>query len=207
MRSALLATALTVTAAATVAMNAGGPIHVGAAQTSIDVGNFYFCAQSFQGGVCETTTNTGDTVAWSVSAGTHTVTECDVNYATCPTTGGFDSSTLNQGQQFQRTFNTAGTFYYECTFHPQAMRGRVVVQAVQATATPTPTASASPTAAPTAAASATPTRTPAAVPATGGLPSDGGGAGTAAGLAVVAGGLAAMAGAAIVWRSIARRRA
>jgi plastocyanin len=204
MRTALLATALTVTLAVTAAMITGGPIHVRAAQVNVDVGNFYFCDQSFQGGVCETVINAGDTVVWSVSAGTHTVTECsDVSYATCPPTGGFDSGTVSQGQQFQRTFNSAGTFYYQCAFHA-VMRGRVTVQAIQAPTTPTPTPS--PTAAPTTAASATPTRTPAAVPATGGYPSDGGGAGTAAGLAVLAGGLAALAGAAVVSRSIARRR-
>lgn len=191
MRTALLATALTVTLAVTAAMIAGAPVHVRAAQVNVDVGNFYFCDQSFQGGVCETTITAGDTIVWSVSAGFHTVTECDVNYATCPPAGGFDSGTVSQGQQFQRTFDSAGTFYYRCDFHA-VMRGRITVQAIQAPTTPTPTPS--PTTAPTMAASATPTRTPAAVPATGGAPSS---QAPAAGLAfVVAGILMAVAGAA-----------
>ncbi|HET9476386.1 MAG TPA: plastocyanin/azurin family copper-binding protein [Dehalococcoidia bacterium] len=193
MRTALLAAALIGALAMTAAMIAGGPIHVRAAQTNIDVGDFYFCDQSFQGGVCETTITAGDTVVWSVSSGTHNVTECDASYTTCPTTGGFVSAALSQGQQFQRIFNAAGTFYYECTFHPQGMKGRVVVQAAQATATPSPTPAPSQTTAPTTAASATPTRTPAAVPATGGDPS-GGSAGLPLELALIGGAIAASAG-------------
>ena len=201
MRFALLATVLTVALAVTAALTSGAPVQVRAAQSNIDVGNFYFCDQSYQGSVCETTINAGDTIVWSVSAGFHTVTECDVNYSACPPTGGFGSGSLSQGQQFQQTFGSAGTFYYRCDFHA-VMKGRVVVQAAQAPTTPTPTPSSSPTTAPTTAASTTATRTPAAVPATGGAPSS---QAPAAGLAfVVAGILVAIAGAAAAYH--ARRR-
>ena len=203
MRTALLVVALIVTLAVTAAMIGSGPINVRAAQVNVDVGNFYFCDQSFQGGVCETTVNAGDTVVWSVSAGTHNVTECDASFATCPMSGGFVSAALGQGQQFQHTFDAAGTFYYECTFHPQGMKGRVVVQAAQATATPSPTPAPTQTAAPTTAASATPTRTPAAVPATGGEPS--GGAGLPFELTVIGGAIAASAGIFALSRSRAPR--
>jgi plastocyanin len=39
----------------------------------------------------------------------------------------FNSSTLNQGESFSFTFDTAGTFDYSCAIHP-SMTGKVVVQ-------------------------------------------------------------------------------
>jgi plastocyanin len=41
--------------------------------------------------------------------------------------GLFDSGTLNSGQGFSYTFNTAGTFNYHCRIHGFAMAGTVVV--------------------------------------------------------------------------------
>ena len=49
----------------------------------------------------------------------HTVTEDDSQT-------GPASSTLNQGQSYSYTFNTAGTFHYHCTIHPY-MTGTVTV--------------------------------------------------------------------------------
>ena len=146
---------------------------------TVDVGNLYFCDQSFQARACDTSINAGDTVTWNVSSGFHTVTECDDNFVTCPPAGGFDSGQLGTGGNFSRTFPTAGTFEYYCAFHPTDMRGRVVVGAAAAQPTPAPTsaptspgATAAPTTVP---GGATQTRTaaPAAVPQTGGDPGDG----------------------------------
>ena len=39
----------------------------------------------------------------------------------------FNSTELNQGDQFQFTFNTAGTFNYSCGIHP-SMTGQIIVQ-------------------------------------------------------------------------------
>src|SRR5574341_2229424 len=103
MRSALVVAALTVALAASAAILTSGPDGARAAQTNIDVGNFYFCDPSFGGAVCETTITAGDTVVWSVTAGSHTVTECASDYTGCPPAGGFDSGALSQGGQFQRT--------------------------------------------------------------------------------------------------------
>lgn len=41
--------------------------------------------------------------------------------------GSFDSGTLNPGQNFQFTFNSAGTFAYYCRIHGAAMTGTVTV--------------------------------------------------------------------------------
>ncbi len=206
MRNVVLAAALTTAMVVSAAVLTGSHGSVTAAQTSIDVGNLYFCDESFQGGVCESTVTAGDTVVWTVSAGAHTVTECDATFAACPPAAGFDSGALSQGQQFEHTFNSAGTFYYECVFHPQQMRGTVVVQGAQAAPTPTPSATPGPGTPATGAATATPTGspTPAAVPATGGDP-PGGGAGLPAALAVIGGAIAIAAGAAGVYRFASRK--
>jgi plastocyanin len=143
---------------------------------TVDVGNLYFCSPSFSGQVCDTGVNVGDTVTWNVSAGFHTVTECDESFATCPPAGGFDSGQLEVGGTFSRTFTAAGTFEYYCAFHPTEMRGRVVVSASAVQPTPVPTAaptSPGATAAPTTAGAQTRTVTPAAVPNTGGSPGNG----------------------------------
>ncbi len=54
----------------------------------------------------------------------HTVTAPDPAAPTPP--ANFDSGTLNQGQQFSRTFTVAGTYNYYCTIHP-FMKAQVVV--------------------------------------------------------------------------------
>jgi len=53
-----------------------GPHTARAADTTIDTGNFWFCDPSFQGSVCDTTIQVGDTVTWNWVEGTHTTTEC-----------------------------------------------------------------------------------------------------------------------------------
>jgi len=104
--------------------------------TTIDVGSDYFCAASFENSVCETTVAAGSTVTWQVTGGVHNVTQCDASFATCPPPGGFDSGLLNGGA-YSQTFASPGTISYYCAFHPDQMRGRILVQA-QSTATPIP---------------------------------------------------------------------
>ena len=154
--------------------------------TNIEVDDFYFCDPSDQGGVCDTTVNAGDTVTWTnmAAATTHTVTQCDSSFTTCPPSGGFDAGNLSPGQSFSQTFNTPGTFEYHCNFHPTLMMGRITVVAAQSQ-TPTPSGTAGATASPsttaaagtataTTVATATSGRTAAAVPTTGGAASNGG---------------------------------
>ncbi len=183
------------------ALSAGGLIGARAAQTEIEVDNFYFCGEAFQGSVCEKTIAAGDTVVWSVEGGSHTVTQCDESFANCPPAGGFNSGTLSQGQTFSHTFDTPGTFFYHCNFHPTQMKGKLTVQApATPTPTPTPATTTPPTASPTA---PRPSATPASVPKTGGDPD--GSAGTLPGIFILAGALAAIAGGILVLRPMRAR--
>lgn len=140
-----------------------------AASQTINVGNFYFCSAANENQVCSTNLVAGDTVTWSVGAGatSHTITECtDESFTNC--SGGFNSGAKAAGSTFSQTFNTSGTIYYRCDFHPSQMKGKLVISAAAtATATPAPSANASATAA----ASGTPTG--AALPQTGGPADDG----------------------------------
>src|SRR6266851_767401 len=82
-----------------------------AATTQVNVGNYYFCSQAFDGSVCETDISAGDTITWSVAAGTHHVVQCsDSNFTACPPASGFDGGNLSTGQTFSNAFATAGTF-------------------------------------------------------------------------------------------------
>lgn len=120
------------------------------ATVAVGVDNYYFCEQSFDGGVCEKTISAGDTVKWEFAAGPHTVTQCIDAFTVCPSAGGFDSGRMNQGQDFSRTFNTPGAYAYRCNVHPDEMRGRITVLA-PATPTPSPLATPAVTPVPTAA--------------------------------------------------------
>jgi plastocyanin len=75
------------------------------------------------------TIQVGDSVTWTNedSVG-HTATAAD---------GSFDTGSIANGASDTVTFDTAGTFAYICSIHPQ-MAGSVVVEA--AAATPAPTA-------------------------------------------------------------------
>ncbi len=142
-----------------VALAAAQP--AGAATEQVSAGNNFFCAPSFQNGVCTTSITAGDTVTWTVVAGIHTVTECDAAYSACPVPGGFDSGILQASETFSQTFDTAGEYAYYCAIHPTEMRGVISVAAAATdTPAPTPTAEATP--------GASPTASPAAVPNTGG---------------------------------------
>lgn len=135
----------------------------------IETGNFYFCDAGKQGQVCETTgLVVADIVTWNNVVGTHKVSQCtDSTLVAC--TGGFSLPTFSSGQTVSLTLNAAGDFFYRCDFHPETMKGKLVVAAAAVvTATPIPTGAAS-----QAAGTATPTVTPAKVPATGGLSVDG----------------------------------
>jgi plastocyanin len=139
-----------------------------AADVSVEAGNNYFCSVSFDGSVCETDITAGDTVTWSVVAGSHTVTECSAGFAACPPSGGFDSGILIDGDTFSHTYNVPGTYPYRCELHTSEMLGTIVVAAATPSPSPTPTSIATTTEAP----SISPTAV--VLPKTGGAPSDAG---------------------------------
>jgi hypothetical protein len=110
---------------------------------SIHVGDFYFCDIAFQGSICDRTFPVGTEVAWEVVQSSHTITECDDTFSVCPPPGAFDFGVVSNGDSRFRMFNEAGMYEYRCNFHPDQMRGRIVVQA-PTTATPTPGATSPP---------------------------------------------------------------
>src|SRR3990172_2587561 len=153
--------------AATAIWSFGTPVQTRAdATTTVQVGDYWFCAASFDGGVCETTINAGDTVQWQwAGQAVHSATECAGNLDTCPQPHLWDSGIKSSGS-YSFTFNSPGTYVYRCQVHTGEMRGRIIVLAA---ATPTPTPSPTQTtASPAAGAASTPT--PAGAPAGGGPP-------------------------------------
>ena len=93
-----------------------------AADGSVTIANFAFDPATV-------TMNVGDSVTWNNQDGTaHTATAGD---------GSFNTGNIAAGGSATVTFDTAGTFAYACSIHPQ-MSGSVVVQG--AAATPAPTA-------------------------------------------------------------------
>lgn len=84
-----------------------------AASTGVTIQNFAF-------GPASVTVNVGDTVTWT--------NQDSVPEGHSATGDGFDTGILKEGQSGSATFDTAGTFSYVCTPHPN-MKGTVVVAA------------------------------------------------------------------------------
>ena len=140
-----------------------------AASVSIDIGDDWFCASTFEKSICPRNLIAGDVVTWNypnTGDSVHTVTQCQNDtFSDSSCSGGWDSGILDAGQSFQRSFNSSGTIYYRCNIHPTKMRGRLDVSAAPApTATPAP--------------APTPTPPP---PPSSGEPAGGGGAATGGG--------------------------
>ena len=97
-----------------------------AANTTVNVSNFWFCDSSYANGVCPTAIRVGDTVTWNWVSGTHNTTSCpDGTFTNC--TGQNWASPTQSSGTFAHQFNSTGTFYYLCTVHPSQMRGRIDV--------------------------------------------------------------------------------
>ncbi len=115
---------------------------------SIDIGDDWFCASTFEKSVCQNNLTAGDVVTWNYPTGDskHTVTQCaDDTFTNC-TVDWSPPPFLDPGQSFQRTFNSAGTFYYRCDIHPDKMFGQLNVSAAPApTANPTSAPAPAPT--------------------------------------------------------------
>lgn len=85
----------------------------GQTQSSIEIKNFSFNPSSVS-------VKAGTTVTWKNNDSVpHTITSD-------PDGGVFKSQTLNSGDTFQFTFNTAGSFPYHCSIHT-SMQGTVTV--------------------------------------------------------------------------------
>lgn len=99
-------------------------------QVRIPVGDLWFCDDSFQGGVCETTINAGDSISWDFGGASlpHTTTECGASCDDPTDAPAWDSGTITNGSTFQFTFSEPGTYLYRCSIHPALMRGRIIVE-------------------------------------------------------------------------------
>ncbi len=118
----------------------GGAPTASAATITVEVGDVWFCSAA-EDLDCERTISVGDTVSWDFgpAAITHTTTECE---GSCGTVIGDPGSRLwHSGNQssglFEHTFNSPGTFEFQCNIHPTSMQGRIVVSGAAPTATPT----------------------------------------------------------------------
>jgi hypothetical protein len=98
---------------------------------TITVDDFWYCNASFEGGVCETEIDSGETVLWDFDPAsnfvTHTVTHCGAN-CNAPTGSPLFNSGEHEGQgTYKFTFNSAGQYRYRCNVHPDLMRGIITV--------------------------------------------------------------------------------
>lgn len=135
----------------------GGKASAGGPHPQVNVGDNWFCAPKFSGGVCDTTIPLGDTVTWNfgTASGTHSTHECGADCSVPVPTALWDSGFVSDGSTFQFTFNQPGTYLYRCNVHPAIMRGRIIVvgePAPSATPTTTPPPGTTPTPTPTLAA-------------------------------------------------------
>ena len=119
---------------------AGAASNASAQETiTIPVGDSWFCSSSYQGGVCETVIDAGDTVSWDFSGATipHTTTDCGASCDSPSSSPLWDSDTVNNGGTYAYTFTDPGTYLYYCQIHPAIQRGRIVVQAAPVETPPT----------------------------------------------------------------------
>ncbi len=100
----------TVSSGAADAANAGGKSATGA--LSIEIKNFAFNPKELQVPV-------GSTVTWTnIDSVAHTATADD---------GEFNSGNLNPGESYSFDFKKAGSFTYNCSYHPN-MQGTIIVK-------------------------------------------------------------------------------
>ena len=93
------------------------PAAQGATHT-VEIGDFFFNPSTLN-------INVGDSVRWTVSAGTH-----DTTSGNPPTGATWESELMFAGESFTFPFDTAGSFPYACGFHfggPFTMLGLVTV--------------------------------------------------------------------------------
>ncbi len=123
--------------------------------TRVQGGDNWFCNASFQGAVCETKINIGDTVTWDFtgSQAAHTTTDCGASCGSPTASPLWDSGLIGPNSPshiFSFTFTQAGTYLYYCQAHPGQQRGRIVVNDPNApTSTPTRTRTNTPPSTPT----------------------------------------------------------
>jgi len=100
---------------------------------TVAVGDAWFCSSDYQGGVCETSIDAGDTVVWDFSGALipHTTTECGSSCDAPSDAPLWTSGTVSDGRTYSYTFSQPGTYLYYCQIHPDIQRGRIIVREAQ----------------------------------------------------------------------------
>jgi plastocyanin len=96
----------------------------GAGGDTVTIENFAFTPAKL-------TVKAGTTVTWTnQDSAAHDVTSTDGPGVDAATTATFASGDMSQGDTFSFTFDTPGTYYYECTIHASmaSMHAQVIVQ-------------------------------------------------------------------------------
>lgn len=89
------------------------PAGVGASQTL-----------NFQPATITIVIGVNNTITWTNNDSTaHTVTS-----TSAPTGASFDSGNMPPGATYTHTFTTAGTYSYQCNYHPVWMTGTIIVK-------------------------------------------------------------------------------
>jgi plastocyanin len=92
----------------------GGPVNTG---PTVEVTEFAYTPSGETVGI-------GQTVTWTNAGNSpHTVTPRPAADGTRP----FESTQIGPGETFVQTFNTAGSYSYFCSIHPDRMSGSVTV--------------------------------------------------------------------------------
>jgi plastocyanin len=135
--------------AAAAAVVVGGTVAgvgvAGAAQQAADQTITADNTNAFQN--ADVSIETGDTVTWNFTAGTHNA-QSDNEVAADPNWTGFATPIPSTGT-YDYTFTQPGTYEYVCIVHAPEMRGTITVTGEPTEPTPTPTPTATPTPAPT----------------------------------------------------------
>ncbi len=114
------------------------PLHQASAATvniavSGTFGQYWFCNSAYQGGVCPTMVNVGDTVQWNFNGdaySAHSTRHCSAGCTGSPTGGTpLWDSPIAAVQTYSYTFNTPGSYPYQCEVHPLDMQGEITVVA------------------------------------------------------------------------------
>jgi plastocyanin len=147
----------------------------GAAQQAADQTITADATNAFQN--ANVSIETGDTVTWNFTAGTHNA-QSDNEVSEDPNWTGFETPIPSTGQ-YQFTFTKPGTYEYVCIVHAPGMRGTITVTGEPTEPTPTPSPTTTPTPTPPLPPAPTPTpgpsgsTPPGTTPAPGSAPRDG----------------------------------
>jgi plastocyanin len=121
--------ALLAAAAAAALLALAAPGASAQSDVTVAVGDIYFCASDYQGGVCDTEITVGDTVVWDFAGATlpHTTTACGASCDAPTASPLWNSGVLTGSGTFAFTFDEPGNYAYYCQIHPALQRGRIIV--------------------------------------------------------------------------------